>query len=276
MTPPPSLGLGALSRRAALRCSLTLCALVYGSILAAAQAQPAAAPAPRQASAAKPGEGPAWHSLTPSQREALQPLERDWSGIDANRKQKWLEIAKQYPRLPSPEQSRMQTRMAEWAQLTPQERGQVRQQYQEAKRVAPQDRQASWEAYQALPADQRRQFTARAAPAASEPLRRAPPERSVRSDKTARDPLLAKSNIVPNPSLAAPPKPVAPTVVQAQPGATTMLMSKRSAPPAHQQAGMPKIAATPGFVDKATLLPQRGAQGAATRSAAASAPTPRP
>jgi hypothetical protein len=28
---------------------------------------------------------------------------------------------------------------------------------------------------------------------------------------------------------------------------------------------MPKIAAQPGFVDKSTLLPQRGAQGAATR-----------
>ena len=71
-------------------------------------------------------------------------------------------------------------------------------------------------------------------------------------------------------SSAAAPKPVAPTVVQAQPGATTTLISKRPAPPAHQQTGLPKIAATPGFVDKSTLLPQRGPQGAATRSAAAS------
>jgi hypothetical protein len=31
---------------------------------------------------------------------------------------------------------------------------------------------------------------------------------------------------------------------------------------------MPKIAATPEFVNKATLLPQRGPQGAAMRSAA--------
>ncbi len=33
-----------------------------------------------------------------------------------------------------------------------------------------------------------------------------------------------------------------------------------------------KIAATPGFVDQATLLPKRGPQGAATRAAAASVP----
>jgi hypothetical protein len=32
---------------------------------------------------------------------------------------------------------------------------------------------------------------------------------------------------------------------------------------------MPKIAATPGFVNKSTLLPQRGPQGAAARPAPA-------
>jgi hypothetical protein len=36
----------------------------------------------------------------------------------------------------------------------------------------------------------------------------------------------------------------------------------------HQQVGLPKVAATPGFVDAETLLPQRGAQGAAARSPA--------
>jgi hypothetical protein len=67
-------------------------------------------------------------------------------------------------------------------------------------------------------------------------------------------------------------KPVAPTVVQAKPGATTTLMSKPANPPAHQQPGLPKVAATPGFVDRTTLLPQKGAQAAGTRAPAASAP----
>ncbi|HEY6355869.1 MAG TPA: hypothetical protein VIY30_15385, partial [Burkholderiaceae bacterium] len=74
---------------------------------------------------------------------------------------------------------------------------------------------------------------------------------------------------------AAPVKPVAPTVVQAAPGATTTLVTRQPAPPAHQQAGMPKIAATPGFVDRNTLLPQRGAQSAGVRTSA-SAPASRP
>ena len=84
-----------------------------------------------------------------------------------------------------------------------------------------------------------------------------------------------KSNIVAAPEPAVMPRLVAPTVVQAQPGATTTLLSRRATPPAHQQAGLPKIAATPDFVDRATLLPQRGAQGAAIRPVAASEPAPR-
>jgi hypothetical protein len=63
-------------------------------------------------------------------------------------------------------------------------------------------------------------------------------------------------------------KPVAPTIVQAQPGATTTLMTKPALPPAHQHPGQPKIAAKPGQVDRSTLLPQSGPQ------AAASAPRP--
>ncbi|MNY76034.1 hypothetical protein D3C86_2154890 [compost metagenome] len=50
-------------------------------------------------------------------------------------------------------------------------------------------------------------------------------------------------------------------------------MTKRPAPPAHQQPGLPKIPAGSAFVDSKTLLPKRGAQAAATRTAAsASAP----
>jgi len=218
--------------------------------------------------------GPKWSELSPAQRSALKPLERDWSRIEPDRKKKWIEIAQRMPSMPPAERERVQERMTEWSRLSPQQRGQARLAYQEAKQVAPQDRQARWEQYQALTAEQKRQLQARAAtpvpPAVTKPGTPVAP----RADRTDRP--QAKSNIVPNPAYAAPPKPIGPTVVQAQPGATTSLISKRPTPPAHQQAGLPKIAATPGLVDKSTLLPQRGAQGAATRSAAASTPTARP
>ena len=208
-------------------------------------------------------DGAAWSSLSPSQKNALKPLEREWDRIDAPRKTKWLEIAGKFPSMPPAEQARIQARMADWAQMTPKERGQARMNFKEAQQVPAQERKARWEAYKALPPEQQKQLAARAAPV---PRKTAAPEAQA-DGSSAR-----KTNVVPNSSYAPRPKPVAPTVAQAAPGATTNLITKRPSPPPHQPSGLPKIAVTSGFVDQATLLPKRGPQGAATRSAAASAP----
>jgi hypothetical protein len=215
-------------------------------------------------SAVPVSEGTPWASLSSSQKSALKPLEREWGSIDAPRKVKWLEIANKFSTMPPAEQARVQNRMEDWAKMSPKERGQVRLNYKEAQQVPAQERKARWEAYQALPPDQQKQLAARAVP----PARKAGSDASPESTG-------AKSNVVPNSSYAPRPKAVAPTVAQAQPGATTNLITKRPSPPAHQQAGLPKIASTSGFVDQSTLLPKRGPQGAATRSAAASSPAVR-
>jgi len=211
-------------------------------------------------------DGVSWTSLSPSQKNALRPLEREWDRIDAPRKTKWLEIANKFPNMPAAEQARIQTRMADWAKMTPKERGQARMNFKEAQQVPAQERKARWEAYQALPPEQQKQLAARATPV---------PRKPATADAPADGSATKKSNVVPNSSYAPRPKAVAPTVAQAAPGATTNLITKRASPPPHQPAGLPKIAVTSGFVDQATLLPKRGPQGAATRSAAASAPTSR-
>lgn len=217
-------------------------------------------------------EGVRWQTLTPAQREALGPLERDWPSIDAWRKQKWIAIAGRYHSLPPEERARIQARMSEWAKLTPAERGQARLRFEESRQVPATDRSARWQAYQALPPEERAQFAARAARAASSP---GSADGATRTGKPAsRDSKEAKSNLVPNPALAQAPKPVAPTLVQAAPGATTTLITRQPTPPPHQQSGMPKIAATPEFVHRSTLLPKRGPQAAAVASSAATTPAP--
>jgi hypothetical protein len=216
---------------------------------------------PTAATRPTPEQGPKFSTLSSDEQAALKPLEKDWAGISADRKQKWRVLAARFPKMPADERARIQARMAEWAQMSPEQRGKVRLQFQEASKSSPQNRQAQWEAYQALPADQKRELATKATAA---PVSGPAPAAQV------------KSNIVANPALAAPPRSVAPAVVQAQPGATTNLISKRVTPPAHQQTGQPKIAGSPEFVDAATLLPQKGPQGAVTRSAAASAPALRP
>jgi hypothetical protein len=58
-------------------------------------------------------------------------------------------------------------------------------------------------------------------------------------------------------------------VVQAKPGASTTLITKTAAPPAHVQSGRPKIASGQGKVDRSTLLPQAAPPRAATPASAA-------
>lgn len=266
-------------RRQCLRqCLGILGAGIGGAALATfitlASAQPAPTPSPvpaaRSPAGARSEEGVRWQSLTPAQREALAPLEHEWPGIDARRKQKWVTLAARFKAIAPDERARITARMSEWARLTPSERGQARLQFEEARQVPAPDRNARWQAYQALPADTRQQLAARAASAASgtadSPRRDAA---SGKAAKPARDTKDGKVNLVPYPALAQPPKAVAPTLVQAAPGATTTLITRRPAPPAHQQTGMPKIAATPEFVNRSTLLPKRGAQAAAVSSAPA-------
>jgi hypothetical protein len=233
--------------------ALAVCAL-GGWWAPPAFAQGAGKPVPR----ASAEQGLSWTELKPAQQDALRPLEREWHGIDTRSKQKWLELSARFPKLSPPARARVQERMAEWAKLTPRERGEARLNFQDAKQFPTEDREARWKAYQALTPEQRQQLAARADAA------RAPAP--VPGGKRAREPQ-AKSNIVPSPADSASPRTVEPTVVQGRPGATTSLITKRPSPPEHQQTGLPKIAATPGFVDSTTLLPKRGAQGAATRPA---------
>lgn len=222
--------------------------------------------------AASPNDAAAWAQLTPGQKQALLPLQREWAQIDAPRRAKWLEVAARFPTLPADERARLQERMSGWARMTPTERTRARMQFQEAKQVSPSDRQAKWQAYQALPEAERQALTQRAKPAG-----KSTPGGAVAATADSVPVAVAgKKNLVqitPTPSARA----ATPAAQQNRPGATTTPMTARALPPLHNQAGMPKIAATPGFVDPATLLPKRGPQGAAVRSAAVSSePATRP
>ncbi|HET9978078.1 MAG TPA: DUF3106 domain-containing protein [Burkholderiaceae bacterium] len=195
-----------------------------------------------------------WAALSAGQRNALAPLERDWSSIPPAQQQKWLEVANRYPSLPAEERARLTQRMTEWSRLSPQDRAKARLNFQEARQASRDDRQQHWADYNALPAEQRRALADRSRPAAGAQA--------------------APAIQPPRPAA----QPVGPMVVQRGAGATTNLVSKPPAPPLQQQSGLPKVVATPGFVEPATLLPQRGPQGAgaARRADADDKPKPKP
>lgn len=215
---------------------------------------------------------PTWASLTPTQQQVLAPLQREWPAIEGNRKQKWLEVAAKFPRMPADERQRVQARMAEWARMTPTERAGARMQYQEAKRVPAEERQAKWQAYQALSPEERQSLAKRAPPVAKAASAASEAQRPRAVTDAASG---AKHNVIVATGVA-PTRVIAPNTVQAKPGATTTSIAKRASPPLHHQAGQPKIAATPTFVDPATLLPRRGPQGAGARAAASADPAEQP
>lgn len=229
---------------------------------------------PGLALAQAPAAGPNWAQLSPVQQSALAPLRNDWDRLDASRKQKWLEVASRFGQMSPKRQERVRERMTEWARLSPSQRSEARVNYQQSKQIAPQDRQARWEAYQALTPEERAALAARArpsGPAASQ----SNPSRALR--RAPVDALAPKSNIVaPARGVAPAPKPIAPTVVQGNPGATTRLVNTPSKPPPYQQPGQPKIAATPKQVDRTTLLPRTGPQAAGAAPARAARPAPPP
>jgi hypothetical protein len=212
--------------------------------------------------------GPPWVSLTPAQQSALAPLKKDWQGIDASRKQKWLEIAARLPSMPPEERQRIQERMSEWARMTPEERGRARLQFQEARQISPQERQARWDAYLALPVEERRALanSAKTVPKTSNTTIRT---LAGEPSKAAAAASVQKNNLVTAPSTSAVAKTVAPTVVQAKPGASTTLISKTASPPPHTQIGQPKIAASQDKVNRSTLLPRSGPQSTAAAASAA-------
>lgn len=228
-------------------CSLALISAVAGMASSA------------HAQSANDGVAPTWQQLTPAQRKVLAPLEGQWSSIGPDRKRKWLDLAGRHPNMSPEEQQRMNERMSQWAQLSPQERGQVRSNFQEIRQLPASERQARWEAYQALPEERRKELAAQAGSSSEEPRNKLRGRRGQDDDAP-----MPKSNIVDDPE----------ATNGGKPGATTTLVSRQANPPAHQQAGLPKVAATPGFVDSRTLLPKRGPQGAATGGPAGKADKP--
>lgn len=262
-------------RRAALRSALVaLAAAVFSTPFAAGPGAAGAAGTPAAATARAPqaATGPKWNELSTGQRQALAPLERSWNSIDAPRKRKWIEVADRFPAMPADERQRVQDRMVPWTALTPAERARARVQFQETRRIGAEERQAGWQAYQSLPEDERRRLAQVAkGKAAPRPV----VQRKAAASPASLQPSGPKRNVVvatPAPA----PRTVAPTVVQAKPGASTTTVATPARPPLHHQAGLPKVVATPGFVDPDTLLPRRGAQAAAMRTAASVAPARQP
>ena len=122
---------------------------------------PVVKPAPnKQASA--PSAKQEWALLTPAQQLALQPLAKSWASLSNGQKRKWLEISLNYPSLSADDKAKMHSRMTDWAALSPRARAEARLNFastQElSKQLSTQEKQAKWQAYQALSSEEKRKL----------------------------------------------------------------------------------------------------------------------
>lgn len=134
---------------------------------------------------------PTWGELTGSQREALAPLAPHWAGLTENHKRKWIAMSRNFADWPADEQARLHDRMSAWAGLSPGQRDQARMNFAEARKVAPDEKKARWEAYQALSENERDRLATAVAPkrpGVAAPARLAKPAAEVKPTSIAADP----------------------------------------------------------------------------------------
>lgn len=173
-----------------------LLCLVLGALATGAGAQtpsPAAAtvPAPsaRTVVAQATFSSPLWTELSAVEREILKPLAPTWNTLSQTHKRKWLQMTKSYPALSAEEQVKMQGRMKEWVALSPQQRAQARLNFAKTKELSKEltaeEKQAKWQAYQALSDEEKRKLAAKAPP---KPAGAAPTAKPVAAQKLATVP----------------------------------------------------------------------------------------
>ena len=146
-------------------------------------------------------EQPGWAALTPEQKTILAPLQKEWGGMDAFRRKKWLGIAQRYPAMSPAEQATMQNNMREWARMAPEERKIAREKYKSLRKIAPEERQAvkqKWEEYSTLTEEEKERYR-----------KKAPTQKKV---KTPAKPPLAQSEDkrVATPTVPPPRSPISP------------------------------------------------------------------
>jgi Protein of unknown function (DUF3106) len=130
-----------------VKAALAYAALIVGLLLAPS----AGAQQPQSEAGSVKSARPNWSELSPKQQAVLAPLAAEWDKLDTTRRKKWVTIANRYPKMKPDEQQRLQSRMQDWADLTPAQRRVARENYRSIKQLPrPQrgDVKQKWQQYQ--------------------------------------------------------------------------------------------------------------------------------
>ncbi|PUA16655.1 DUF3106 domain-containing protein [Glaciimonas sp. PCH181] len=106
-----------------------------------------------------------WSDLTAAQKLTLAPLATGWDKLKLSTRKKWIEISKRFNSMSATEQARVQERMHDWGNLTPEQRREVRENYARTRKLDTEERAKRWAQYQQLPEEEKQKLAAEAATA---------------------------------------------------------------------------------------------------------------
>ncbi len=136
-----------------VKAALVVASLITALVLtpgAGAQQPPSESTSAPSANSVKSAR-PLWSELSPKQQAVLAPLAADWDKLDTTRRKKWVTIANRYPKMKPDEQQRLQSRMQDWANLTPAQRRVARENFQTLQQLPRAQRgevRQKWQQYQ--------------------------------------------------------------------------------------------------------------------------------
>ena len=180
-TPVPATGASEPSNVTMAPASAPVVAPAPAPVLAASKPATSSPARPVAASAAV-AVRPTWAELTKAQQQALQPLSGRWSEISEPQRRKWIALSQNFDRLSPDEREKLHSRMTDWASLSVQQRNQARLNFAATNKLAPDDKKAQWEAYQALSPEEREKLATGARkppPGAALAIKPVPPEKMV-------------------------------------------------------------------------------------------------
>lgn len=110
---------------------------------------------PGRPNLATPSQQARWHLLSEVQRNLLAPFEEQWAELSTREKQALANMAQRFPEVSAGDQERSMKRLAEWAELTPEDRRLARYNYRWMQQLDRSEVLAAWEQYQSLTPEQR-------------------------------------------------------------------------------------------------------------------------
>ena len=104
-----------------------------------------------------------WAQLNDEQRNVLHTLAAEWDSLRPWQREKMLDIARDYPKMPADKQVLVQKRLAKWSRMTPYERENARKNHQHFRQLPEfkkNELRKKWLEYQQLPEAERARLRA--------------------------------------------------------------------------------------------------------------------